>query len=172
MFPADRTPEWPVRRSASIAGSFVLALACAPAAAPGLTEASRAEAEVRLRLANYATAAAAVDAAASASFFSPRGVLFEPGIPPIAGADSVRAFVASFPGVEVDSAMLRADTIEVFGGTVLVWGTYFERLHFPGQPESAQHGRFVMEWRRDPQGAWFIERYYRVPLPAGWRDAP
>jgi ketosteroid isomerase-like protein len=125
---------------------------------------------VRLRLATYATAAAAVDAAASASFFSPRGVLFEPGIPPIVGADSIRAFVESFPGVEVDSAMLRADTIEVFGGTALVWGTYFERLHFPGQPESAQHGRFVMEWRRDRQGVWLIERYYRVPLPAGWRD--
>ena len=159
-----------MRSRASLAGSFVLALACAPAADPGLAEASRAEAEVRLRLATYATAAAAVDATTSASFFSPRGVLFEPGIPPIVGAHSIRAFVESFPGVEVDSAMLRADTIEVFGGTALVWGTYFERLHFPGQPESAQHGRFVMEWRRDRQGLWLIERYYRVPLPAGWRD--
>ncbi len=58
------------------------------------------------------------------------------------------SFVASFPGVQVDSSMLRAKTIEVFGNTALVWGTYFERLRFAGQPPSAQHGRFAMEWKR------------------------
>jgi ketosteroid isomerase-like protein len=135
-----------------------------------MTEATRAEAVVRRRLANYASAAAAVDAATSASFFAPRGVLFEPGIPPIVSPDSIRAFIASFPGVTVDSSMLRADTVEVYGSTALVWGTYFERLRFPGQPVSAQYGRFVMNWRRDPNGVWLIARYYRVPLPEGWRD--
>ncbi len=133
-------------------------------------DANRAATEIRSRLADYATAAAAVDAARSASFFAPRGTLFEPGIHPLVSPDSIRAFIESFPGVEVDSSMLRADTVEVFGRTAFVWGTYFERLRFPGQPESAQHGRFVMEWRRDADGLWLIERYYRVPLPAGWRE--
>lgn len=131
-----------------------------------------AELEVREQLDEYAAAAAAVDAEASAAFFTPGGTLFEPCIPPIVSADSIRAFIRSFPGVTVDSAMLRADTVEVFGRTVMVWGTYFERLRFPGQPESAQHGRFVMEWRRGDDALWRIERYYRVPLPAGWTDAP
>jgi len=130
----------------------------------------RAVAEVQERLAGYALAAAAVDAVRSASFFSSTGTLFEPGIPPIVGADSIRAFVSSFPGVTVDSAMLRADTVEVFGQSALVWGTYFERLDFPGQPRSSQHGRFVMQWRRSGDGAWLIERYYRIPLPPNWTD--
>lgn len=150
--------------------SLLAAVACAPVADSATADDGRAAAEVRGRLASYATAAAAVDAATSASFFAPRGTLFEPGIPPIVSPDSIRAFIESFPGVEVDSAMLRADTIEVFARTALVWGTYFERLRFPGQPESAQHGRFVMEWRREPTGSWLIERYYRIPLPTGWRD--
>jgi ketosteroid isomerase-like protein len=157
-------------RRSRVVYALLTSLACAPAADETTTNDGRAEAEVRLRLAGYATAAAAVDAATSAGFFGPRGTLFEPGIPPIVSPDSIRAFIESFPGVEVDSAMLRADTVEVFGRTALVWGTYFERLRFPGQPESAQHGRFVMEWRRDREGVWLIERYYRIPLPAGWRE--
>ncbi|MFN0098651.1 MAG: YybH family protein [Gemmatimonadaceae bacterium] len=157
-------------RTWRVACSLLTALACTPAADSAFADGERTAEEVRLRLARYATAAGAVDAAISASFFAPRGTLFEPGIPPIVGPDSIRAFIESFPGVEVDSAMLRADTVEVFGHTALVWGTYFERLRFPGQPASAQHGRFVMEWRRDAAGVWMIERYYRVPLPAGWRD--
>ncbi len=91
---------------------------------------------------------------------------------PIVSRDSIRAFIRSFPGVIVDSAFARADTVEVFGQTAIVWGSYFERLRFPGQPVSAQHGRFVMEWQREADGTWRIHRYYRVPLPTGWQPVP
>jgi hypothetical protein len=43
-----------------------------------------------------------------------------------------------------------------------------DRLRFPGQPESAQHGRFVMEWHLESDATWRIHRYYRVPLPPNW----
>ncbi len=129
-------------------------------------------AEVLARLDAYTAAARAVDADASAAFFTAGGTLFEPGIPPIVSRDSIRAFVQSFPGVVVDSAVATADTVELFGTTALVWGTYFEKLRFAGQPPSAQYGRFVMEWRRENDGAWRIDRYYRVPLPENWRPAP
>lgn len=150
------------------------AVACDQRAAvdtPVVGEASRAavdadaRAELLSRLAQYTSAARAVDAAASAAFFTAQGTLFEPGIPPIVSPDSIRAFIASFPGVIVDSAMARADTIEVHERTAYIWGSYFERLRFPGQPESAQHGRFVMQWLKEPDNMWRIHRYYRVPLP-------
>lgn len=122
--------------------------------------------EVSLVLSRYATAAREVDADASAAFFTPTGVLFEPGIPPIQGPDSIRAFIKSFPGVTVDSATATPDVIELFGDTALVWGSYFEKLRFPGQPESSQHGKFVMEWVLQKNNrVWLIERYYRIPLP-------
>ena len=72
----------------------------------------------------------------------------------------------SGPGVRVDSAAVWPDTIEVFDGTALYWGRYFERLAFPGQPVSEQHGKFVIEWVRRPTGEWLIQRYYRVPMPS------
>ena len=149
--------------------ALLTTLACAPGERTSRGDAAVSADVVRNRLAAYAAAAAAVDPN-SARFFAPNGTLFEPGISPITTPDSIRAFIASFPGVVVDSAMLRADTVEVFGRTAIVWGTYFERLRFPGQPASAQHGRFVMEWRNGDDGEWYITRYYRIPLPAGWRD--
>ena len=147
----------------------LLTIACAPGERTSQADAGVSANAIRNRLAAYAAAAAAVDPN-SARFFAPNGTLFEPGISPITTPDSIRTFIASFPGVAVDSAMLRADTVEVFGRTAIVWGTYFERLRFPGQPASAQHGRFVMEWRSGDNGEWYITRYYRIPLPAGWRD--
>jgi len=115
---------------------------------------------------SYMVAARAVDPEAIASFYTATGILFEPGINPIRSRDSIKAFVASFPGVRVDSVIATPDTIEVFDGTALYWGSYFERLAFPGQPVSEQHGKFVIEWRRQPDGAWLIQRYFRVPLPS------
>ncbi len=114
--------------------------------------------------------ARAVNADSVAAFFTSNGTLFEPGIFPIVTPDSIRAFMASFPGVRVDSATAVPDTIEVFGNTALLWGSYFEKLAFPGQPPSEQHGKFVIEWLQQPDSSWKIHRYYRVPLPS--RPAP
>jgi uncharacterized protein (TIGR02246 family) len=125
-----------------------------------------ARAQIADAMERYMVHARAVNADSVASFFTPNGTLFEPGIFPIQTRDSIRAFMASFPGVRVEVATATPDTIEVFGDTALLWGSYFERLAFPGQPLSEQHGKFVIQWRRQPDGAWLIERYYRVPLPA------
>ncbi len=149
------------------------ALACAPAAdIPSADAAATARQEVRLALAAYMVAARAVNPDSIAAFFTPAGVLFEPGIRPIQGPDSIRAFIRRFPGVRVDSATAVPDTIEIFGTTAFVWGSYFERLAFPGQPVSEQDGRFVMEWIRQGDGRWLINRYYRVPLPSAPSAAP
>jgi uncharacterized protein (TIGR02246 family) len=111
-------------------------------------------------------AARAVNPDAIAASFTPTGTLFEPGIFPIQSPDSIRAFVASFPGVQVESATAVPDTIELYGTTAYVWGSYFERLVFPGQPRSEQRGRFVTEWVRQEDGRWLIHRYFRVPVPS------
>ncbi len=146
-----------------------LLIACVLACTPAALDTTQARRDISSRLDAYTAAARAVDADASAAFFTDRGTLFEPGIPPIVTRDSIRAFIRSFPGVIVDSAMARADTIDVFGSTAYVWGTYHERLRFKGQPPSVQSGRFVMEWLKEADGVWRLHRYYRVPLPPNWR---
>jgi len=125
-----------------------------------------AQAEVAATMQRYMVAARAVDPQAIAAFFTPGATLFEPGINPIRTRDSIRAFMGSFPGVRVDSASVTPDTIEVWSDRALLWGSYFERLAFPGQPTSVQHGKFVTEWVRQADGTWLIERFFRVPIPS------
>jgi uncharacterized protein (TIGR02246 family) len=110
-----------------------------------------------------------------ASSFAPDATLFEPGILPTTGRPAIRALFASFPGVRVDSATATPDVLEFFGDTAYVCGAYFERLAFPGQPASEQSGRFVMEWVRQPDGRWLIQRLFRVPVSTelfGIEDTP
>jgi uncharacterized protein (TIGR02246 family) len=120
-------------------------------------------ADVVGHLERYVAASRAVNPDSIAAFFAPNGVLLEPGIAPIHSADSIRAFMGSFPGVIVESASVAVDTVELLDSSAYVWGSYFERLHFPGQPRSEQRGRFVMQWVR-ASGEWRILRYYRIPV--------
>jgi len=114
----------------------------------------------------YQTAARTVNPDSIAAFYTTKATLFEPGIKPIQTRDSIRAFIASFPGVRVEIATATPDTIEIFGNTAFLWGSYFERLAFPGQPVSEQHGKFVTEWVRQEDGRWLIDRFFRVPIPS------
>lgn len=125
-----------------------------------------ARSEIAAAMESYLVAARSVNADSVAAFYTTAAVLSEPGIPPIVTRDSIRAFMASFPGVQVEVATATPDTIEVHGTTALYWGSFHERLAFPGQPRSEQRGKFVIEWVRDTSGRWLIQRYYRVPLPA------
>ena len=128
------------------------------------SDAERASVEAAMQ--RYQAAARTVNPDSMAAFYTVSGILFEPGIPPIVSRDSIRAFLASFPGVRVEIATASPDTVEVHGNMALYWGSYFEKLDFPGQPVSEQHGKFVAQWLRQPDGAWLIERMYRIPLPA------
>ena len=141
-------------------------LSCRPSARDVSAEAAVARVEVAAALQRYQQAAKTVDPPAMAAFFTPAAILFEPGIRPIVTRDSIRAFIASFPGVQVHTATATPDTIDVYGDRAYLWGSYFEHLSFPGQPTSEQHGKFVTEWARQPDGSWLIVRFYRIPLPS------
>lgn len=123
----------------------------------------RSRLEVTAAMERYQEAARTTNPDAIASFYTNTGVLFEPGIEPIVTKEKIRAFIASFPGVRVDVATATPDVIEVFGDTAFYWGSYFERLAFPGQPLSEQHGKFVAEWLRQADGKWLMQRLFRIP---------
>ena len=84
---------------------------------------------------------------------------------PVRSRDSVRAFLAAFAGVRVDSVGIRIDTIEVFGDRAFVWGAYFERVVPMGQPPMDERGRFVAEWTKQG-GKWLIVKFLPQPVPA------
>jgi ketosteroid isomerase-like protein len=120
--------------------------------------------EVAAAMQRYQAAARTVNPDSIAAFYTATATLFEPGIDPIRTRDSIRAFIASFPGVRVDVATATPDTIEVFGATAFLWGSYLERLAFPGQAVSEQRGKFVAQWVRQPDGVWLMQRLFRIPV--------
>lgn len=148
-------------------GLALLFLGCADRAEVARAERAAADeaarGEVVAALERYTIAARAVDGDAVAENFTLDGTLFEPGIAPLAGRETIRKFMKSFPGVKVHVATATPDEVQSFGDTAYVWGTYFEKLSFPGQPSSEQNGRFVMEWRKEA-GGWKVRRYFRVPV--------
>ena len=149
-----------------VAGTaFVVACDSNPRGADSADQGA-AQREVAAAMQRYQVAARAVHPDSIAAFYTTNAVLFEPGINPIQTRDSIRAFIASFPGVRVDVATATPDTIEIFGNKAFLWGSYFERLAFPGQPVSEQHGKFVTEWARQEDGRWLIERFFRIPIPS------
>jgi hypothetical protein len=153
----------------------VLALlaACRPSASsPDVVDVATARSEVAASMERYMVAARVVDPDSIAAFYTPSAILFEPGIRPVQTRDSIRAFIASFPGVRVEVATATPDTIEIHGTTALFWGSYFERLAFPGQPLSEQRGKFVIEWVRSRGDGWLIHRFFRVPMPSPGTPAP
>src|SRR5690349_19382656 len=100
--PDDRRPL--ARLAAPLALSL---LACAPgprradSSAADAAGASRAREEVAAAMQRYEAAARAVHPDSVAASFTTTATLFEPGIVPVRTRDSIRAFVASFPGVRV-----------------------------------------------------------------------
>ena len=141
----------------------LVALLASCRSAPSDAGAAQSRAEVLATLERYMEASRRVDADDIASFYASDGTLFEPGIQPVVGRETIRAFIESFPGVRVDVATATPDVVEVFDDTVIVWGTYHEELSFPGQPASAQDGRFVMEFVREGD-RWLVQRLFRVPV--------
>lgn len=130
-------------------------------ASPGNTV----RADVSRAMERYVESVRAANADSMAAHFAPAALLLEPGIAPIRTRDSIRAFLAAFAGLRVDSASVTPDTIQVLEGSAIYWGAYFERATFPGQPESSQHGMLVADWIQQDDGTWLMQRLLRVPVP-------
>ncbi|MFN0206401.1 MAG: YybH family protein [Planctomycetota bacterium] len=126
---------------------------------------ANARVEIAAAMQRYQVAARTTNPDRIAAMYTPNATLFEPGINPVHTRESIRAFIASFPGVRVDVATATPDVIEVYGTTAYLWGSYYEKLSFPGQPLSEQHGKFVAKWMQQPDGTWLIERLFRIPIP-------
>lgn len=119
----------------------------------------------------YVATTRTMDVEKMAAFFSPTAELFEPGIQPLHTRDSILAFMRFFVGAKVNSATVEQRSIELMDSTALYWGSYHENLDFPGQPTSDQTGRFLAEWKLQPDSTWLIERMYRIPISTMMPDS-
>lgn len=153
------------RPTCGVVALTVLASACGGGAREQAPPGSTVRADVAQAMERYVQAVRAADPDSISAHFAPAALLLEPGIAPIRTRDSIRAFLAAFAGLRVDSASVTPDTIQVLEGSAIYWGAYFERATFAGQPESSQHGMLVADWIQQDDGTWLMQRLLRVPVP-------
>ncbi len=102
----------------------------------------------------------------TAALYTVDGILFIPGMQPLQGRQSILDFLSPiWASSTVLTAKTTVDTIQVFGGHALSWGTYEEIAGPRGQAPSLYRGRVVMEWAREADGRWRIARVLTQPTP-------
>jgi uncharacterized protein (TIGR02246 family) len=111
-------------------------------------------------------ALASPDAAAVASHFTEDGVLGESGMADVVG----RAAIADFLGAanqkrRVTHHELTRDELIVLGDRAIERARFAEIKQLPGQAPVHEWGRVVTFWKREPDGAWRIERLVVSDLP-------
>jgi uncharacterized protein (TIGR02246 family) len=140
----------------------------AAAAAPGPAKpAGDARHDVETALQEYARLLKATDAAGLAACYTADGELLDPGMDALKGREAIRAFLASFGEVRIESASMTPDATEVFGDQAFQWGAYSQRVVVPGKPAAGYSGRFVAQWSRQADGRWLIRRLLTQPSPGG-----
>ena len=116
-------------------------------------------------LQEYARRLKAADAGALAEMYASDGELLQPGLGPIRGPQAIRAFLASFGDVHVESAVMLAESTQLLGRDAVQWGTFEQRVSVPGRAASVARGRFVAQWTKQRDGRWLLRRLLTQPFP-------
>lgn len=123
------------------------------------------QAEVRERLAQYASLLQAMDAEGVAAMFAPDGEIVNPRQPPVHGRAAIRKFLEGYADFKVLSNEDRADSTLIDGDTSEQLGTYHQRVRTPDGRVIEVSGRFEFAWVRDASGVWLIQQAATFPEP-------
>lgn len=107
------------------------------------------------------------DAEAMAAQYVDDAVLVPPGGRMIAGRDSIRAFwTPRNPDFRTLSHSLTTDRLEVVGDAAVEVGTWRQEGQVSGQEPRESAGRYLVVWRRQPDGAWKMQfDSWTAPFP-------
>ena len=98
--------------------------------------------------------------------YTPDGEILNPGMDAVRGPEAIRKFLGSFKEVKVEAAEMLPGAIEIGVNEATQWGTYTQRVRFPdGARPLAVAGRYVADWRRQPDGRWLLRRMLTQPDP-------
>ncbi len=120
--------------------------------------------DVEAALQNYARLQKAVDAAGLAASYTADGELLGPGMDALKGPAAIKKFLASFADVKMQAMSMTSEHTDVWGNDALQWGTYAQTVVLPDKKEPQEfHGRFVVQWAKQPDGRWLIKRLLTQP---------
>lgn len=141
--------------------------------ASGLTPPPSPEARAGIESAiqNYARLLKAQDVEKLAALYAPDGELMNPGMDTLRGPEAIRKFLLTLKDVKVEAVEMLPGAIESGPNQGMEWGTYTQRVVLPGRAQPlAVAGRYVADWRKQPDGRWLLRRMLTQPDPVRPRD--
>jgi len=146
---------------ALVAVPFALARAGGPASAAD----AAAHRELDSSLRSYERWTRALAGDSIASMFAPDGEMLREDGSVLRGPGAVAGFLSGFKSVHVDSATLALEAEQVMGDDAVQWGTFAQVVRIDGQGTIHARGRFVWQWRRQPDGRWRLRRALTQSFP-------
>lgn len=98
------------------------------------------------------------DVAALAVMYDTGGVVLAPNAPPMHGRQNIEALWAGARQQGFKTLNLIVDTVEPIGNHAIELGRYTLVIQPPGQAETTDRGKYMVLWKRQPDGSWKLYR--------------
>jgi uncharacterized protein (TIGR02246 family) len=98
------------------------------------------------------------DAAALAAMYDTGAVVLAPNAPPMRGRQNIEALWAGARQQGFRTLDLVPNSVEVIGNHAIELGSYTMVIQPPGQAEITDRGKYMVLWKRQPDGSWKLYR--------------
>lgn len=98
------------------------------------------------------------DMQAVAALYTEDAVLLPPNHPLVRGRADIGAFFGGLAALAPRDVVLTSDEIEGCGDTAYEVGRYQMSLQPPGASRMTDRGKYIVIWKRQPDGSWKIAR--------------
>jgi uncharacterized protein (TIGR02246 family) len=159
-------------RSHSLAFLASLALCACAAQQRSPSGASGGAAGVRAQIEQAATRFSDAfnrgDVPALAAMYDTGGVVLAPNAPPMHGRQNIEALWSGARQQGFKTLTLVVDSVEPIGGNLAIdLGRYTLVIQPPGQAETTDRGKYMVLWKRQPDGSWKLYRdMFNTSMPS------
>ena len=149
------------RRRAFVLGASLALCACAAqqsstSTTPRAADAVRAQ--IEQANARFTDAFNRGDAQALAAMYDADAVVLAPNAPPMRGRQNIEALWSGAKQQGFKTVNLVVNSVEVIGGHAIELGSYTLVIQPPGQTETTDRGKYMVVWKRQPDGTWKLYR--------------
>jgi uncharacterized protein (TIGR02246 family) len=133
----------------------------------GSTRGATVRAQIEQAAARFSDAFNRGDVTALAAMYDTGAVVLAPNAPPMRGRQNIEAFWAGARQQGFKTVNLVVNSVELIDGHAIELGTYTLVVQPPGQGEITDRGKYMVLWRRQPDGTWKLYRdMFNTSMPA------
>jgi uncharacterized protein (TIGR02246 family) len=142
-------------------GTTLVLCACAAqqsstSTSPRITDAVRTQ--IEQAEARFTEAFNRGDMQAVAAMYDADAVVLAPNAPPMRGRQNIEALWNGARQQGFKTLNLVVNSVEVIGNHAIELGSYTLVIQPPGQAEMTDRGKYMVLWRREPDGRWQLYR--------------